>query len=197
MCTGSGSTGGRGSSSSAAERARSSRGARGASQAARLELPTGSRRAQAAQLAPGLAVGRSKIDGRGCFATVPFRKWQKIAELVGERVSRIEAAQRMRDLDIGLLPVCGDNDRLVGMLTDRDITIRAVAEGQDCRTSLVRDAVTPNLIYCFEDEDITEAAELMKENQIRQPKSRTCGEPATSASSAFENKYARFSKPCF
>ena len=73
----------------------------------------------------------------------------------------------MRDLDIGLLPVCGDNDRLVGMLTDRDITIRAVAEGQDCRISLVRDAMTPNLVYCFEDEDITEAAELMKENQIR------------------------------
>ena len=52
------------------------------------------RRAQSAQ-APGLAVGKSRIDGRGCFATVAFRKWQKIAELTGERVSRVEAARRM------------------------------------------------------------------------------------------------------
>jgi SET domain-containing protein len=48
------------------------------------------------QVAPGIRVGKSRIDGRGCFATVPFRKWQKIAELVGERVSRVEAARRMR-----------------------------------------------------------------------------------------------------
>jgi uncharacterized protein len=53
------------------------------------------KRAQPAT-APGITVGRSKIDGRGCFATAPFRKWQKIAELVGERVSRVEAARRMR-----------------------------------------------------------------------------------------------------
>ena len=46
--------------------------------------------------APGLRVGKSRIDGRGCFATVGFRRWQKIAELVGERVSRVEAARRMR-----------------------------------------------------------------------------------------------------
>ena len=57
---------------------------------------TDGRRVQDAQLAPGIAVGGSKIDGRGCFAVVPFRKWQKIAELVGERVSRVEAARRMR-----------------------------------------------------------------------------------------------------
>src|ERR1041384_5629010 len=56
---------------------------------------TGGGRAQT-QTAPGIAVGRSKIDGRGCFAAVKFRKWQKIAELVGERVSRVEAARRMR-----------------------------------------------------------------------------------------------------
>jgi SET domain-containing protein len=49
-----------------------------------------------AQAAPGIRVGKSQIDGRGCFATAPFRKGQKIAELVGERVSRVEAARRMR-----------------------------------------------------------------------------------------------------
>lgn len=78
-----------------------------------------------------------------------------------------EAAERMRDLDVGPLPVCGDNDRLVGIVTDRDITIRAVAQGQDPCTTRVRDVMTPQIIYCFEDQDVEEAAKLMKENQIR------------------------------
>jgi CBS domain-containing protein len=78
-----------------------------------------------------------------------------------------QAAQKMRDLDIGPLPVCGDNDRLVGMLTDRDITVRAVAEGLDSRTALIRDVMTPTIVYCFEDQDVSEASRLMKENQIR------------------------------
>jgi CBS domain-containing protein len=78
-----------------------------------------------------------------------------------------EAARKMRELDVGPLPVCGDNDRLVGMLTDRDITVRAVAEGQDPKTARVQDTMTPNILYVFEDQDVTEAARLMKENQIR------------------------------
>jgi len=78
-----------------------------------------------------------------------------------------EAARKMKDLDVGPLPVCGDNDRLVGMITDRDITIRAVAEGQDPRTVRVREAMTPNVVYCYEDEDAAAAARLMQENQLR------------------------------
>jgi len=78
-----------------------------------------------------------------------------------------EAAEKMRDLNIGPLPVCGDDDRLVGMLTDRDVTVRAVSEGLDPWTCRVRDVMTPSIIYCHEDQDITEAAQLMKENQIR------------------------------
>ena len=77
-----------------------------------------------------------------------------------------EAARKMRDLDVGPLPVC-DNDKLVGMLTDRDIALRAVAEGQDPRTTRVRDAMTPNVVWCFEDQDAGEAADLMQENQVR------------------------------
>ena len=53
-------------------------------------------RAKTVETAPGIRVGRSKIDGRGCFATKRFRKWEKIAELTGERVSRVEAARRMK-----------------------------------------------------------------------------------------------------
>jgi len=77
------------------------------------------------------------------------------------------AAQRMKDLDVGALPVCGDNDRLVGMVTDRDITVRATAESCDARSTCVKDVMTPDIIYVFEDQDVTEAARLMKENQIR------------------------------
>jgi CBS domain-containing protein len=73
----------------------------------------------------------------------------------------------MRDRDIGLLPVCSDDDRLVGMLSDRDIAVRAVAEGLDPWTCKVRDVMTPNIVYCTEDQDVAEAAQLMKENQIR------------------------------
>jgi len=77
-----------------------------------------------------------------------------------------EAAERMNTLEIGSLPVC-DNDRLVGILTDRDITVRSVAQGHDSRTDSVRDAMTPRVFYCFEDQDVTEAAEIMRLNQVR------------------------------
>jgi CBS domain-containing protein len=77
-----------------------------------------------------------------------------------------QAAQKMKALDVGPLPVC-DNDRLVGMLTDRDITVRAVAEGLDPKTARVRDAMTPDIRYCFEDQSVEEAARLMEQEQIR------------------------------
>jgi len=78
-----------------------------------------------------------------------------------------QAARKMKDLDVGPLPVCGENDRLVGMITDRDIVIRCVAEGQDPRTARVRDAMSEGISYCFEDDDVAEAARQMKEKQIR------------------------------
>src|SRR5437667_2492930 len=77
------------------------------------------------------------------------------------------AAQKMKDLDVGALPVCGDNDRLVGMITDRDITVRAIAGCCNPEGTCVRDVMTPNIVYTFEDQDVTEAARLMKQNQIR------------------------------
>lgn len=88
-------------------------------------------------------------------------------ECVSPETSLHEAARKMRDLDVGPLPVCGENDRLAGMITDRDITIRAVAEGKDPKTTKVRDAMTEGVIYCFEDQDLDEAARTMQEQQIR------------------------------
>jgi len=77
-----------------------------------------------------------------------------------------EAADKMKALNVGSLPVC-DNRRLLGVVTDRDIVIRAVAAGRDPKTTKVSDTMTPELIYCFEDEPIREAAKLMERYQIR------------------------------
>lgn len=77
-----------------------------------------------------------------------------------------EAADKMKTLNVGSLPVC-DNKRLVGVVTDRDIAIRAVASGLDPNSTKVCDTMTPELIYCFEDETVSEAAKLMERYQIR------------------------------
>src|SRR6266540_3362426 len=87
-------------------------------------------------------------------------------ECVGPDATLREAARKMRDLDVGPLPVC-ENDRLVGILTDRDITVRAVAEGHDPADSRVRDIMTHGIDYCFDDDDVTEAAWHMETKQIR------------------------------
>jgi CBS domain-containing protein len=75
------------------------------------------------------------------------------------------AAALMKKIDAGLLPVT-ENDELVGMITDRDIAIRAVAEGKG-PDAKVRDAMSPEVKYCFEDEDVAHAAENMAELQVR------------------------------
>src|SRR5437870_4619814 len=76
------------------------------------------------------------------------------------------AAQKMRDLDVGPLPVCED-DRLVGMVTDRDITLRGTAEGRDPKAAKVRQVMTPELVFCYEDQDVRDAADAMAAQQIR------------------------------
>jgi CBS domain-containing protein len=77
-----------------------------------------------------------------------------------------EAALTMKARDIGLLPVC-IRDRVAGMLTDRDITIRAVADGCDPKATRVRDVMTHDVVCCFEEDDIEKAARLMQERQVR------------------------------
>lgn len=77
-----------------------------------------------------------------------------------------EAAELMKVFDVGPLPVC-DGDRLVGIVTDRDIIVRSVAEGQDCWEGRVRDAMSTDIAYCFDDDDVAIAARLMKEKQLR------------------------------
>lgn len=76
------------------------------------------------------------------------------------------AAELMADIDSGALPV-GENDRLVGMLTDRDITVRAVAAGKSPSECKVREVMSPDIKYVFEDESIEDAARNMSELQVR------------------------------
>jgi CBS domain-containing protein len=90
----------------------------------------------------------------------------KGAECVGPDATLQEAARKMKGLDVGPLPVC-DSDRLVGMITDRDIVVRALAEGKDPRSTRVRDAMSEGVCYCFEDDDVADAAQQMREKQVR------------------------------
>lgn len=76
-----------------------------------------------------------------------------------------DAARMMASADVGSLPV-GEDDRLIGMITDRDIVLRAVAEGKDTNTT-VRDVMTEAIRYCFEDDDVEGVAKNMAELEVR------------------------------
>ena len=87
-------------------------------------------------------------------------------EVIRPETALIEAAQKMKSRDIGMLPVC-DGDRLVGVITDRDIAVRGVAQGYDPKTARVQEVMTPEVIYCFDDEDVKDVAKKMEEKQVR------------------------------
>jgi CBS domain-containing protein len=80
--------------------------------------------------------------------------------------SLVEAAGLMRELDVGALPVC-DEDRLAGMVTDRDLVVRGMAEGRDPYTATVRDVMSEGVLYIKSDQDVEEAARMMQEKQVR------------------------------
>lgn len=75
------------------------------------------------------------------------------------------AAQAMAEIDAGILPV-GDNDRLVGMITDRDIAVRAVAAGRS-PTTPVEEVMSPEVCYCFADQELDDVASNMREIKVR------------------------------
>ena len=76
------------------------------------------------------------------------------------------AARHMRDRDIGSLPV-GENDKLVGMVTDRDIVLNAVATARDPTTTTAREVMSPKLLYCFEDQSVEDVLANMADVQVR------------------------------
>jgi CBS domain-containing protein len=85
---------------------------------------------------------------------------------VSPQASLIDAARLMRDSDIGPLPVCEDG-RILGMLTDRDITVRAIASGKAPESTRVADVMSPEVVSCLESDDVRRAAEIMQSAQLR------------------------------
>jgi len=75
-------------------------------------------------------------------------------------------AQMMRDGDFGSVPV-GENDRLVGIVTDRDIICRGIADGADCNGLTARDVMSKPIIYCRADDELDHALRIMEKNRIR------------------------------
>jgi CBS domain-containing protein len=87
-------------------------------------------------------------------------------EVVSPDSSVKDAAQKMKDLDVGILPVC-DGNRLVGMLTDRDITLRSTANGKDPRLTTVSEIMSKKVEWCLEDDEIDLVAKKMEHKRIR------------------------------
>src|SRR5919109_2967298 len=87
-------------------------------------------------------------------------------ELTNPNTTVRDVARKMRADNIGALPV-GENDRLVGMVTDRDILMRTVAEERAPGNTSVREVMSEKVYYCFEDEDVDKAAQIMAEHQVR------------------------------
>ena len=78
----------------------------------------------------------------------------------------LEIARKMRDADIGSTPVI-EEERLIGMVTDRDIVVRAIADGGDIRLMTARDAMSPGIFYCFADDTVETVLDNMGDRQIR------------------------------
>lgn len=91
---------------------------------------------------------------------------QREVRVAAPEDSAQDAARLMAEEGTGALPV-REGDRLVGMVTDRDLALRLVAEGRDARTTRVREVMTPDIRWIFEDETLDRAAEIMADQQVR------------------------------
>lgn len=89
------------------------------------------------------------------------------ATCVGEHETLVATAQHMRDLGVGALPICGDDDRLHGMITDRDIVIKCLAAGKDPRTTTAAALAQQSTYHIDANADIEEMLTVMEEHQVR------------------------------
>ncbi len=125
-------------------------------------LLRGARRAADDALRPlEQRVGQRREARHGCVADVMKTE----VRLASPDDTVQQAAQMMRESDAGALPV-GEGDRLVGIVTDRDMALRLVAEGRDPRQTRVREVMTPDVRYVFEDEEVDDVAENMAEQKL-------------------------------
>jgi CBS domain-containing protein len=89
------------------------------------------------------------------------------AECVGENDTVIDAAKRLAELDVGAMPICGEDNRLKGMLTDRDIVVRVLAEGKDPSSTTAGDLAQGKPVTIGADDSVDEALRTMKEYKVR------------------------------
>jgi CBS domain-containing protein len=90
----------------------------------------------------------------------------KGAEWVEAVTPVVTIAKKMRDLDVGAIPV-GENDRLIGMVTDRDIIVRAISEGKDVGKLTARDVMSKGIVFCRDTEEVEDAVRIMEQKRIR------------------------------
>lgn len=89
------------------------------------------------------------------------------AECIGEKETLTEAARKLRDLNIGSMPICGEDNRLKGMLTDRDIVVACIAQGDDPTKVTAGELAQGKPVTIGADDDVSEALATMKEHQVR------------------------------
>jgi CBS domain-containing protein len=97
----------------------------------------------------------------------------KVRDVMTETVERVppdsslcDVAMKMKEIDVGAIPIF-EGDRLVGMVTDRDIVVRAVAAGKNPADTTAKEVMSEGVIYCFDDQDVGAAAEIMENEKVR------------------------------
>ena len=120
-------------------------------------------------------------------------------ECIGENQTLLDAAKRMEERDIGAMPICGEDDRLKGMLTDRDIVVKALARGKDPATTRCGEFAQGNTVWIRADASLEDALSLMLEQAVKRmpvvdENKRLCGivTEADIATHAPERKTAQF-----
>jgi CBS domain-containing protein len=88
-------------------------------------------------------------------------------ECIGESQTLVDAAKRMEEFDIGVMPICGDDDRLKGMLTDRDIVVKALAQGRDPATTTCGEFAQGTVRWIVADASLDEALNMMREHAVK------------------------------
>jgi CBS domain-containing protein len=88
-------------------------------------------------------------------------------ECIGENATVLDAAKKLAELDVGAMPICGEDDRLKGMLTDRDIVVKVLAQGKDPASTRAGELGEGKPVTIGADDSIEEAIRTMKEHQVR------------------------------
>jgi CBS domain-containing protein len=88
-------------------------------------------------------------------------------ECIDESQTLVDAAKRMEELDVGVLPICGDDDRLKGMLTDRDIVVKAIAAGRDPATTACSEFTQGKVHWIAAGASLDQALSMMREHAVK------------------------------